>query len=94
MELRADFSFNKSYYTSKETDLTSECKTVLDVIPDFIAVVNEMAEKFDALDVPMHKIFQRQLQHRHADTFCPEPVHPNPAGHTVIANAWLETIGW
>lgn len=82
------------FYISQETNLNSQCKTVLDVIPDFIAVVHEMAEKFDTLHISMHEIFQNQLQYRTPDTFCPEPVHPNPAGHTVIANAWLETIGW
>jgi len=82
------------FYISKETDSNTQRKTVLEAIPDFIAVVNEMAEKFDALHIPLHEIFQKQLQYRIPDTFCPEPVHPNPAGHTVMANAWLETVGW
>ena len=81
------------FYMSKETDSNSLRKTVLDAIPDYIAVVHEMTEKFDALHIPMHDIFQRQLQYRTPDIFCGEPVHPNPAGHTVIANAWLETVG-
>ena len=82
------------FYMSKETDLNSARTTVLDVLPDYIAVVHEMAEKFEALHVPTHKIFQKQLQFRSADTFCGEPVHPNPAGHVVMANAWLEAVGW
>jgi lysophospholipase L1-like esterase len=80
------------FYMSKETNSNSQRKTVLDAIPDYIAVVKEMADKFDALHIPMHKIFQRQLQYRTPDTFCCEPVHPNPTGHSVIANAWLETV--
>ncbi|MCK5113731.1 MAG: SGNH/GDSL hydrolase family protein [Phycisphaerae bacterium] len=82
------------FYISKETNPNSQRKTVLDVIPEYIAVVDEMAQKFEALHIPMHEIFQKQLQYHHADTFCPEPIHPNLAGHTVMANAWLEAVGW
>ena len=34
----------------------------------------------------------RQLQYRDADTFCPEPVHPNQAGHLVIAQALMDVL--
>lgn len=80
------------FYISRETDSNSQRNTVLRLLPEFIAVVNEMAEKFDALHIPMHEIYQKQLQYRTPDTFCPEPVHPNPTGHTVMANAWLEAV--
>ena len=43
-------------------------------------------------DVRLHDIFQRQLQYRDADTFCPEPVHPNQAGHLVIAQALMDAL--
>ena len=72
----------------------SQQAAVLDNLPEFIAVVHEMAEMFETLHVPTHEIFQKQLRFRPAETFCPEPVHPNSIGHMVIANAWLETIGW
>ena len=42
----------------------------------------------------LHDIFQRLLKTYSADQFCPEPVHPSPAGHTVMAEAWLREMGW
>ena len=55
-------------------------------------MVEQLAEHFDARLVRLHDIFQRQLQYRDADTFCPEPVHPNQAGHLVIAQALMDAL--
>lgn len=65
---------------------------VLETIPEYIAVVHEMAAKYDTLHVPMHEIYQEQVKYRDAEAFCPEPVHPNHAGHIVMANALFETL--
>ena len=65
---------------------------VLDLLPRYIEVVERMSEKYGAPLVRLHDIFREQLRYRGAGTFCPEPVHPNHAGHTVIAQALLETL--
>ncbi len=65
---------------------------VLELLPRYIEVVERLAERFDARLVRLHDIFQRQLQYRDADTFCPEPVHPNQAGHLVIAQALMDAL--
>lgn len=65
---------------------------VLETLPEYIAVVREMAAKYETLHVPMHDIYQEQLKYRDAETFCPEPVHPNHTGHIVMANALLEAL--
>ena len=67
---------------------------VLKILPEYIAVVREMAQKFHALHVPLHDIFQQQLRYNPARNFCPEPVHPNSTGHLVIAHAWLNALNW
>ncbi len=67
---------------------------VLDLLAEYIAVVDKLAGEFEALHVRTHELFQRQLKHRPAETFCPEPVHPNPTGHMVIAHGLLEVLGW
>ncbi len=82
------------YFISTDTDPEGRRGTVLGMLPDYIAVVREMADEFDAIHVPLHDVFQEQLRHRSADWFCPEPVHPNVAGHMVIAHAWLAAVGW
>ena len=65
---------------------------VLDLLPRYIEVVERMSGKYGTRLVRLHDVFQEQLRHRGAGTFCPEPVHPNHAGHTVIAQALLETL--
>ncbi len=82
------------FYISRETDPTSQPTTVLTALKEYIAVVHEMASEFDALHVPLHAIFQGHLDYRRTDALCPEPVHPNPSGHAVIAHAWLNEMGW
>ena len=67
---------------------------VLDLLAEYIAVVGKLANEFEALHVRTHELFQRQLQYRPAETFCPEPVHPNPTGHMVIAHGLLSALGW
>ena len=64
----------------------------MNLLPQYIEVVERLAERFDARLVRLHDIFQRQLQYRDADTFCPEPVHPNQAGHLVIAQALMDAL--
>ncbi len=82
------------FYITSDADPDSHAATVLTALEGYIAVVHEMAAEFDALHVPLHAVYQEQLRHRPADTFCPEPVHPNASGHLVIADAWLRTMGW
>lgn len=82
------------FYMSEETDPASQRAKVLQLIPEYLQVVHELAEEFDTLHVPLHEAFARQLACRPADMFGDEPVHPNQRGHTVIAEAWLRTVGW
>lgn len=82
------------FYISKDNNPNSQRTLVLEILAGYINIVREMAEKFDALHVPTHDIFQQQLECRSADTFCPEPIHPNPTGHQIMAHAWLKAVGW
>lgn len=93
-QTRARLILMDPFYICKDPPAGSVYEEVLRVLPDYIDIVHEMAERFQALHVPTHDIFQQHLQHRPAETFCPEPVHPNPTGHTVIAHAWLNALGW
>ncbi|MBM3501446.1 MAG: SGNH/GDSL hydrolase family protein [Armatimonadetes bacterium] len=65
---------------------------VLKLIPEYIAVVHDMASKYGARLVHTHEAFATQLRHREPSHFCPEPVHPYRNGHMVIANAVLEAL--
>ncbi|MFT5090560.1 MAG: lysophospholipase L1-like esterase, partial [Planctomycetota bacterium] len=66
--------------------------SVLERLPSYIETVEKMSEKYGTRLVNLQDVFQRHLQYRDADTFCPEPVHPNRAGHLVIAEALMEEL--
>lgn len=80
------------FYISVETTADSFRRQVLDLIPAYIEVVERMSAKFGTRLVRLHDVFREQLRYRDSDTFCPEPVHPNGAGHLVIAHALFDAL--
>ena len=60
----------------------------------YVAVVRELAVEFDALLIRAQDAFDRVLTHRPSTHWSPDRVHPNAAGHAVIAGAYLAAIGW
>jgi lysophospholipase L1-like esterase len=79
------------YIARSPCDDPHQCR-VMEVIPEYIAVVGEMSRRHDTRLVNTHDAFQRHLMFRPADVFCPEPVHPNRSGHTVIAWELVEAL--
>jgi acyl-CoA thioesterase I len=65
---------------------------VIELLPEYIGTVEKMSRKYGTRLVNVHEVFQQHLKHRSADAFCAEPVHPNPAGHAVIACAVLDEL--
>jgi lysophospholipase L1-like esterase len=65
---------------------------VLDILPEYIAVVHEMAAKYGTYHLKTQELFLEHLRYRDAETFCPEPVHPNHTGHMIIANAMMRAL--
>ncbi|KPK83534.1 MAG: hypothetical protein AMJ81_08030 [Phycisphaerae bacterium SM23_33] len=82
------------FYMSRENSPHSMRSKVLELLPDYIAVVADLAKKHAAIRVRLHQAFGRVLRHHPADFVCPEPVHPNRTGHLIIAHEWLKAVGW
>ena len=80
------------FYMSTDTSGNGFRSRVLELIPEYIKFVNDMAGKYGTRLVRTHDVLQKQLVYREPDVFCAEPVHPNRAGHLVIANALLEAL--
>jgi len=80
------------FYLSLDTKSGSWRSIVLERLPAYIDVVCRMAERHGARYVPLQDIFDRHLQYREPDVFCPEPVHPYRSGHLVIAEAIMRAL--
>jgi len=80
------------FYISTDGTGDSFRALVLQTIPGYIAVAQEMAAAHGCRHIPMHDIYAEHLKHREPDFYCPEPVHPGPSGHMVIANAMLGAL--
>ena len=65
---------------------------VLRLLPEYLRIVRELSRTYGTLHVKTHAVFQRLLKHHEPETFCPEPVHPNPTGHFVIADAVYDAL--
>lgn len=80
------------FYISKDSTSDSFRRSVLDLIPSYIELVERLSAKYETRLVKLHEIFQAHLEHRDSETFCPEPVHPNRTGHLVIAKALFDAL--
>jgi len=80
------------FYISQDHTGQTIRSRVLDLLPEYIAVVREMAAKHGARLVKTHEAFQNHLAYRDSAVFCPEPVHPNRAGHIVLATEVLKVL--
>jgi acyl-CoA thioesterase I len=57
-----------------------------------IAVVRRLAREYDALYVPFDGLFAQVAAQREPEFWAADGVHPTPAGHAFMAQAWLRTV--
>ena len=80
------------FYISTDRSGQTFRSQVMDIIPRYIETVQKMSAKHETRLVNLQDVFQEQLKYRDADTFCPEPVHPNHTGHLTMAHALFEAL--
>lgn len=73
------------FYISTDRTGLGQRAQVLKLIPEYLAVVHDMAKKYKTRLVRTHDMFQEQLKYVEPDFFCPEPVHPLRSGHLCMA---------
>lgn len=80
------------FYLSTDAETDSFRAQVLKLLPEYLAVVAEMARTFGTRRVKTQELFDAQMKHRSPNDFAPEPVHPYRLGHVVMANAVYEAL--
>ncbi len=79
------------FYISKDTTDNLRKKT-MDILEQYRINVLKLSKEFSIPIIKLHDTFQNALLYYDADTFCPEPVHPNNTGHTLIAVSLFKEI--
>jgi lysophospholipase L1-like esterase len=80
------------FYIAQADTADDEERAMLKALGDYHAALDELATRHGLPLVRLHDLFQAQLVHRPASDFCPEPIHPSPTGHAVIAHALLQEL--
>lgn len=62
------------------------------ILDERIAVVRDLAVEFGATLIPLDGMFAVAATRAPAEFWLPDGVHPTPAGHALIADAWLGQI--
>jgi acyl-CoA thioesterase-1 len=57
-----------------------------------IQIVRQLAREFKAPFIPLDGLFAQAAAKRELAFWAVDGVHPSPAGHAMMARAWLETV--
>jgi len=93
-ETKAKIILMDPFYISNDRTPESFRAIVLKDLPKYINTVHKMARKYKTRLVKTHDAYMAVIKHHAADSLCPEPVHPYPAGHLVMTHAWLKAMNW
>jgi len=55
-------------------------------------IVRHAAETYGTRFIPLQRLFHDALKRAPSDYWAPDGIHPSPAGHALIARAWLDTM--
>ena len=56
------------------------------------AIIKQLAQEFHFPFVPLQQLFDDACKVYPAEYWTPDGIHPSPAGHQLIADAWLDTF--
>ena len=80
------------FYFTRPPGVDEKQREAFRALPEYIAAVHNLAQQFGARLIRTHQIGQEIVRHQGSDALCPEPVHPWPTGHAVIAHAIWQTL--
>jgi len=74
-----------------EADSTDPMRQQMD---HYGRIVKSLAEEFDLPCIDTQAAFNAYHQHRPAHSLAEDRVHPNQTGHTILAKAFLDSLGF
>ncbi len=74
-----------------ETNAEDPMRKLMDV---YGKIVKRLAKDYDAQFVDTQSFFNVHLNHRPTQSICSDRVHPNQAGHMILARAFLSSISF
>lgn len=72
--------------------LNEKLETMLEDVRKRSEVVQALAKEFNAVFIPLQRVFEAAGQRAPMAHWAADGVHPTPAGHQLIADAWLEAV--
>ncbi len=72
--------------------VNNDLKRWQDEIAPRQAVVKELAQKYNAVFIPLQSIFDAALKKAPAEFWIWDGIHPMPAGHELIAREWVKAV--
>ena len=57
-----------------------------------IEIVHKLAKEFEAVLIPLDKMFRDSCSLQLPEYWASDGVHPTPEGHSLIAKTWLEHV--
>ncbi|WP_259391516.1 SGNH/GDSL hydrolase family protein [Paenibacillus sp. 1011MAR3C5] len=58
-----------------------------------IHAIRDLAEELRAIYIPLDGLFAQARANAPIDYWAPDGIHPTPAGHALMAKAWLQAVG-
>ncbi|MCG3197694.1 MAG: SGNH/GDSL hydrolase family protein [Candidatus Omnitrophica bacterium] len=72
--------------------VSPEVKRMREDLDPKIEVVRKLAKEYQTRLIPTDVLFSEACAHRPADFWAADGVHPTPAGHALIAQAWIRAV--
>ena len=79
-------------HTEHPYDFISPVAKIRAKLDPMIAAAQKLAGEFDAVYVPFDDLFQAASEIAAPAHWAPDAIHPAPAGHALMAEAWLKAV--
>lgn len=82
------------FYVSKANSLDTFRRKVLQLVPEYVKMVERLSREYSTLYINLHEEFQRLINYMDPESLAPDAVHPTRKGHVFIAlRVYTELFG-